>query len=75
MTSQLVSGLSRKKVLCYQLEKLKLCGEICHSGTQRENNHLNNWEGTSVLDHDREQELLVMEALHNQNTPVEKCFN
>ena len=45
------------------------------SGTRRENNHLINWEETSVLDHGSEQELLVKEAPHIEMTPVEECFN
>ena len=33
------------------------------------------WEETTVLNHGREQELLVKEALHIQMTPSEECFN
>ena len=39
------------------------------------NNHLIHWEETTVLDHDRGQELLVKEALHIQMTPSQECFN
>ena len=40
-----------------------------------ESHHLIHWEETAVLDHDREQELLVKEALHIQMTPSEERFN
>ena len=40
-----------------------------------ENHHLIHWEETTVLDHGREQELLVKEALHNQMTPAEEHFD
>ena len=36
-----------------------------------ENHHPTNWEETTVLDHDRRQELLVKEALHIQMTTAE----
>ena len=40
-----------------------------------ENYHPIHWEETTVLDHDRGQELLVKEALHIQMTPSEERFN
>ena len=40
-----------------------------------ENTHLIHWEETTVLDHDRGQELLVKEALHIQMRPSEERFN
>ena len=40
-----------------------------------ENTHLIHWEETTVLDHDRGQELLVKEALYIQMTPSEERFN
>ena len=40
-----------------------------------EDHHLIHWEETTVLDHGREQELLVKEGLHIQMTPTEKHFN
>ena len=33
------------------------------------------WEETTVLDHGRQQELLVNEALHIQMTPPQEHFN
>ena len=40
-----------------------------------ENHHLMHWEETIVLDHGREQELLVKEALHIQMTTSDEHFN
>ena len=40
-----------------------------------ENHHPINWEESTVLDHDRGQELLVNEVLHIQMTPSEERFN
>ena len=40
-----------------------------------EHHHPIHWEETTILDHGREQELLVKEALHIQMTPVEERFN
>ena len=40
-----------------------------------EHHHPIHLEETTILDHDRGQELLVKEALHIQMTPVEERFN
>ena len=39
-----------------------------------ENHHPIDWEETTVLDHGRGQELLVMEALHIQMTSSMTCI-
>ena len=40
-----------------------------------ENHHPIHWEETTVLDHDKEQKLLVKKALHSQMIPTEERFN
>ena len=40
-----------------------------------ENHYMIDWEETTLLDHDRGQELLVKEGLHIQMTPSEERFN
>ena len=50
-------------------------GEVSCSGACMKESPPNPLRETTVLDHDREQELLVKEALHIHMTPSKDSFN
>ena len=61
--------------------RLKEDRDACERGVSAvaehawENHHPIDWEGTTVLDHSRGQELLLKDALHIQITPSGERFN